>query len=74
MLIQSLIRYFNDIITHCDDWSLYYNVIITSYNDQSILHKYLTLNTLLKHYKRQIHEKISLRKMLDFELKDLNLV
>jgi hypothetical protein len=31
VLIQSLIWRSDDIVAHCDDWSLYYNVITTSY-------------------------------------------
>jgi hypothetical protein len=42
MLIQSLIWYCDNIITHCDDWSLYYNVITTS--SEWLINTSLTLN------------------------------
>jgi hypothetical protein len=47
MLIQSFIWCCDNIITHCDDWSLFYNVITTSY--QWLIHISITLN-LGKHF------------------------
>jgi len=48
MLVQSLIWCWDDIVTHCNDWSLYYNVNTTSY--QWLINISLTFHHVCQHH------------------------